>query len=107
MKGKLKRDYYTDQKYYFTALRYIVEIIKAPKPSCVKEYKLFKTAREYEINSTYHLYRDGELLRIIPFYIKIKIKSKDRNDIKIQVPKNFYYYGVEIRKLLREYYLNV
>lgn len=107
MKPRLKRNYYRYPKYYYTALRFMVEIYRAPKPKNLFEYKFIKTQREYEIDAVYHLYKDDKLIQKIPVWIKIGIKSKNRDELKVQVPKPFYYYGVPIRKELREYFLNI
>lgn len=107
MKKRLAREYFTSKKYYYTSLRFIVKIYKAPKPKGVGDYSLVKTERRYMITSTYHVYRDSKLIKRVPLIIAIPIKSKDRTDLRISVPRKVNNYGKRIRKALTDYYLNV
>ena len=107
MKQRLKRDYYTDPKYYYTALRLMVKLYLAPKPKEIGNFKLYKTVRQYVIESSYNLYNKDKFICKVPVRFTIPIKSKSKENLKISVPKPFYYYGVPIRKKLKEYYSQV
>ena len=102
-----KRPLYRNHSYSYTALRFMVDIYRAPKPQYVGEYKLYKTFRCYVIDTTYGIYRDDKRIMTIPVRIFIDIKSKDRNELKITMPNKYWRYRPKLVEQLKSYYLNI
>ena len=104
---KREKPYYSRPKYFYTALRFMVEIYRAPKPKNISDYKLYKTQRCYVIDTIYTVYRNKIQRMIIPVRIFINIKSKDRKELKINIPQKYWRYRPSLKEKLYNYFINI
>lgn len=106
MKKRIKRNYYRNPKYFYTALRFMVEIYKKERPKELGEFTIIKTVRMYQIDTVYYLRQDGIFKKMIPLKIRMPILSKNREDLRISMPTEYSYYRNFIIDKLRNYYLH-
>lgn len=104
---KREKPYYSRPKYFYTALRFMVEIYRSPKPKGITTYTLYKTQRCYVIDTKYTIYRKDAQQMTIPIRIFINIKSKDRKDLKINMANRYWRYRPELQQKLFNYYTNL
>lgn len=111
-KQKIKRNFYSNPKYYHTALRFMVEIYRAKKKN-VEILNIIKTQRRYIINAYYIAdikgpFNHWDTLRKIPITINMPILSKKRDDMTITVPKNEHWrFRTVVNKDLLPFYLSL
>lgn len=104
---KIKRNSYRDHKYYYTALRFMVEIMISPMPPGTGKYNLYKTQRKYIIATEYNVYKKGKLAMKVPIKITMPITSKDRGDLCITMAHEYWRFRPMIVETLKNYYFSL
>lgn len=99
--------YYSRARYFYTALRFMVEIYRYPKPENIGKYNFYKTQRCYVIDTNYTVYKNEKQIMNIPIRIFINIKSKDRKELKINMPHKYWRYRPQLKEKLYKYYVGI
>lgn len=85
----------------------MINIYISKKPKNIGDYVLYKSQRNYIIDSVFNVYKDQKLAKKIPIKIFIPITSKNKNDLRITMSHEYWRFRPKITSLLKDYYLNL